>query len=303
MKFSKVVFVNYFHNGDLHVSRGFVRAIMKKFPSLSYAYSHTCNKEILKDIPGLGFVPKAKLPKLPTGYGSAIVGNTLYLNTWYGAYKSKHNGSTGIAFDALYGVFNHHLTHFNTTMAEVEPDPKKLFPTIDFSKLKTDHIKKFIDTSKETYKKHILISNGNALSGQAANFPFAPVINALVKLCPKHMFIYTNADPKIKKAPNVRFSGDIIGKKGGDLNENGYLSTLCDVIVGRTSGVYTFSMIQDNMFERDNLKMISFSNIGDDSGNYWLAHKFRGKIKYSAKVVNFKARKPDEVQRILKKLI
>jgi len=303
MNFSKVVFVNYFHNGDAHLSRQIVRAIMNKFPSLDYGYYHSSGTHILEDITGLKFVPKAKIPNFKGGFGSEVKKDTLYLNTWYGSYNQKFNGSTGIAFDALYDVFDFHLrTHFGITLADIEPNPSKLFPKIDFSKLNVASVNNFIDKNKGKWRKIILVSNGAALSGQASNFPLAPVINALAKLRPHCLFIPTNKDPKIKQQPNVIYSGDIIGKNTCDLNENAYLSTFCDIIVGRSSGVYTFSMIQDNMFDRD-CSMISFSNLGDDSGNYWLAHKFKGKIKYRAKVLNYNLQKPSLVQNILNKII
>ncbi|MFA6201471.1 MAG: hypothetical protein WC679_13810, partial [Bacteroidales bacterium] len=82
------------------------------------------------------------------------------------------------------------------------------------------------------------------------------------------------------------FSSDIIKKNGVfDLNENAFLSTFCDTIIGPASGVFTFSMIQDNFFNRKN-NMIGLCNLTPNKpGKFWLHKLFEDKINYSANVI------------------
>lgn len=55
----RIVFFNCFHNGDIHVSRGFVRQIMNKIkqlePDTTFGYTHKMSAELLSDIPDLTF--------------------------------------------------------------------------------------------------------------------------------------------------------------------------------------------------------------------------------------------------------
>ena len=304
-QFQKVTFYNYFHNGDLHLSRQFVRRLMETFPQYSYSYAHRCSHRILSDIAKLKIIPTSKIPRFNAAAGSKIACGTLYLNTWYGSYKSRFNGSCGIAFDALYDLFNHNFkTYFEISCAAIEADPTKFFPVIDFSKVHKTGVDNFISNSQ--YKKHILISNGASLSGQAANFSFAPVLQAIVSRYPSYCFIVTNKDDKIKHAlsgvKNIKFSRDIIGELDNDLNENSYLSKFCDLVVGRSSGVYTFCMTQENMFHSDKI-MVSFSNIGSDDNKYWLGHKFRNVVKYRAKVFNYNIKNSDSCIKRLNEII
>jgi len=300
----KVVFVNYFHNGDLHVSRQFVRRIMETFPQHDYSYAHNCHPAVLCDMAGLKTIPRANIPRLDAGFGSILQNDTLYLNTWYGSHNGRFNSSTGIAFDALYALFDYNLkTYFNSSCNALEEDPSKLFPRINFSGIHKEGVDSFIARFRSQFKKIIMISNGESLSGQATNFGFAPVLQALAITYPEYCFVFTNKDSRIRGGvKNLKSSTNFIGNLPSDLNENGYLSTFCDLIVGRTSGAYTFAMIQDNMFE-SNRKMVSFSNIGTDDNTYWLGPRFRNIIKYKNKVLNYNIKTPNACLEIMHRVI
>ncbi len=294
---NKVVFYNSFHKGDLHLSRTMVRKIVKAFPNIEFGYIHKHGPYILQDLPVkyLGWsVVDGK-----DSSGMTHRNDTLFLNTWYGSYNHCfQNAHGGITFDTLYHVFAKHLELLESDWSKIESDPKNLFPSIDWSIYNKSGVDSFVTNQFNKYRKNVLISNGAVLSGQSDIHNFNLVINNLSRMFPDVHFICTDK-VGINKNPNVIFTDEFIGVNGCDLNEISYLSTFCDVIVGRSSGPYTFAMISDNMFN-ENKTMISFSSIG--SGVYWLG-SMANQIKYDANVCNYETNNLDEIQAKIEEVI
>jgi hypothetical protein len=76
--------------------------------------------------------------------------------------------------------------------------------------------------------------------------------------------------------PNVFYVKDVHKQSGKDLNINAYLATYCDIIVGRSSGPFTFCL--NTACLTNATKYITFSDINLDSGYYglqpWYGDKF-----------------------------
>ena len=282
--YKNIVFYNHFHNGDIHVSREFVRrlsdAFRNRFPDVNISYSHRNNGNCIADIPGLGY------NQVPINWneheGTFVRGDTIFINTWYAQRHFHYMNTYGITFDCLYVMFDEMCkNHFNFTLAELEPNPEKWFPKIDFSKYEISAAKNFLDNKPG---KKVLVANGNALSGQADNFPMIPIITNLAAMHPDMTFILTNNESSLP-LPNMIYSSSIIQKNTFDLNENGFVSSYCDVIIGRASGAYTFSFVQENLFERPK-RHICFSNLIPSKENtFWLSDMFRDRVKYTSKII------------------
>ena len=67
-------------------------------------------------------------------------------------------------------------------------------------------------------------------------------------------FILTEKSNIVKN--NVLHTSDIIMTSGCDLNEISYLSTKCDIIVGRASGPYCFTHVKENMLNTNKIPNI-----------------------------------------------
>jgi hypothetical protein len=94
----------------------------------------------------------------------------------------------------------------------------------------------------------MLISNGEVQSAQAENFDFTPLVEQISKDYPNKAFILTSLSPL--RAPNIFYTSEFIKTVDGiDLNEIGYLSTFCRVIVGRNSSPYVFCLLRQNMLD------------------------------------------------------
>jgi len=146
-------------------------------------------------------------------------------------------------------------------------------PSINFDKIETDNIDNFLKDKKLIT---ILISNGKVKSEQAANFDFNPIINRLSTTFNDVLFLtthYTNIS-----SSNIINISDIT-KMTNDLNEIAYLSTFCDIIVGRGSGPYCFTIVKDNLFN-NKITFMAFCENPDDGIYYY------GKTQYFEEAKN-----------------
>jgi hypothetical protein len=63
---------------------------------------------------------------------------------------------------------------------------------------------------------------------------------------------------------NIKYTKDIINIRDNDLNEISYISTFCDIIIGRGSGPYCFSTIKSNLLNKNKI-FIGFTNLIEDA--------------------------------------
>lgn len=298
-----IVFYNHFHNGDIHVSREFIRKLSevfrRKFPGVTISYSHRNNVGLLADIPGLAH------NLIPLNFseheGVIISGDILLINTWYAQRKFAYMNQYGITFDCLYLILDDVCkVHFGFSLSDIEPDPKKWFPTIDFSKFEIANAKQRLDNCREPL---VLVSNGLALSGQAENFSMLPAICNLAKKYRGIVFVLTNHEANLNQSQydNILYSSDIIKKIGFDLNENAFISTYCDTIIGRASGAFSFSFIQENLFSKPK-NLVCFSNLAPPQENaFWLSSAFKDRVQYTSKIIVTNESKSDAVESIIER--
>ena len=281
-----VVFFNHFHNGDIHVSRGFIRKIMEKAKEIhkdvSFCYTHKNYARLLVDIDGLMY-DRGVLANCGNEHNTwHRNGDTVYINTWYAQGRFKHMNRYGISMDCLYSALDENcIGALGFSLSDIGCDVKEFFPIIDYSKFYIGEAKKWLD---EHTGKKIFISNGKVLSGQAHEFNMNSIIESVAKKHNDKIFILSNNEGKIN-LPNVIYSSDTIKKNGNDLNENAFLSEHCDVVVGRASGTFSFALTQKNLFDR-NIKFLCFSNlVPKKEGKFWLDDMLSDKINYTSSIM------------------
>lgn len=307
----KIVFYNHFKNGDIHLSRGFVKYFINNFGSnLDFFYYHRNSPYLLHDISNLQHITdESSIPSHLSGH--TINNNTVFINTWYGCDNYKYIKKYGLNFDALFANFNDAC---KLTFG-FELDQNKYleyFPTIDFNQFEISKAKEFVKKTKETSNKLILVANGPAHSGQATNFNLSSVVENLAKKYQGLIFLLTDdgknqnkeqeygkGEYKIKQH-NVFYTSDIIGKTGNDLNENAWLGSQSDFIIGRASGVFSFCVVKEIVFSL-NTSFISFSNL-DLERYYWLGPIFENKIKYVSNMHNYNCHSSEEAFNIINKM-
>ena len=284
----RVVFFNSYHNGDLHVSREIVRKIVDKVhqqdPNISFVYSHRNPSNLLLDISHLGFDPNAINSKRSDHDNLFSFGDTVLINTWYAQQNYKYMNKYGMTMDCLYLALDDTCKAlWGFSLADLSADLSTFYPSIDYSKFEINSSKIWLSNHPE---KKIYVANGHALSGQAINFQMTPIIIQLAKKHTDKTFILTNKETNDLLPPNIVYSSDIIKKQSlSDLNENSFISTYCDIIIGRSSGASTFAMTQQNLFQR-NIKILYFTNIVPNPPNkFWADEIFRDKINFSADII------------------
>jgi len=143
------------------------------------------------------------------------------------------------------------LRYENTYMYIPEPDYSYIN---DLAYLK---INKFIYDIVD--KQLILISNGDVHSNQAYNFNFTPIIKSLAEANENSIFIATSTFDR-GSLNNIYFTESLFLEieYGSDLPEISYLSSYMDIIIGRSSGPFTFTQTKFN-YKDENKKIVSFT--------------------------------------------
>ena len=298
----KIVFFNYYHNGDVHVSRGLIRQIMDKVhqidSDIEFAYAHRNNQILLADIPKLSFDNKGLDIVSDDHSNLKTINDTTYINTWYGQQNHKYmNMYGGINIDCIYAALDDSCkTLWNFSLQDISKDLSTFFPIIDYSKYQIENACHWINCHPET---KIIVENGPALSGQAHNFDMTSIIVNLAKKHPDKLFILTAMVNGIN-LPNVFFSHQIINSNNqNDLNEVSYLSSHCNMIIGRASGVFSFTLTQENLFQRQ-IKYLCFSNLVPSQPNkFWLGDIFRDKVNYKSSILTTNESNINNVEAII----
>lgn len=279
----RITFFNPYHNGDVNVSRGFVRKIMERAPEHTYKYSHKNPANLLADIPNLAYDPIGINSVPNDSVGIFVKDDTTFINTWYCQQNFKFYHKYKITFDSLYCCFDENCKKvFGFSLSDISKEPKDFYPTIDYTKFEIGNAKKWLGGNTD---KKVLIENGQVLSGQAHDFNMTQVIANVARNHKDTTFILSNHG-NVGLPNNCIYADKIIQKNmKSDLNEISFLSTHCDVIIGKASGVFSFCLTQQNLFERQ-AKYLCFSKWPAIAENkFWLHNLMKDRIEYSSKIL------------------
>jgi len=133
-----------------------------------------------------------------------------------------------------------------------------MLPQIYFNNLDTESMVDSLNYISER-KKVILICNNDTKSGQSVNFKFDDIVLNLANNFKKFNYLFIVSNDIGIENENVIPASSIIKDKENELLKIGYLSTFCDVIIGRASGPFCFTHVKQNLMS-ENKKYISFTN-------------------------------------------
>ena len=236
--YNKLVFVNHFGAGDIFESREFVKHICEQVQAKEYCYSHGKDHRILLDMPFLTQEDETvkwyniRTPILEKD------GN-LYVNTWIGIDGRYVLPGIGCTVEMLHKMYK----DYGFTLRD---DIYSYIPRVDWSVYDTEIINSHLKQYSEGL--NVLISNGPVNSSQAENFDFYPVITKLAKKYSEVEFYTTSGYSQYQGLPNIHNVNDIVKDKF-NLNEIGYLSKFCGIIVGRCSGPSVFAEHYENWMD------------------------------------------------------
>lgn len=257
----KIVFYNRWHNGDLFLSKSYMQRLIQTLSpsgSFEFSFAHSNNLKLLSDL-GIETISLNETDIIPVDDFKTVtkIEDTIYINTWVGAYKGffwQNNVHSSIhiinimwfsIFYTLKSLIGVEILHG----PEEKLFPKDGVPSTDWSKFDIDPAKKFLENIKAN--KIILFSNGLCRSRQTINSNIDLMQNAINFLAlnnPDCTFICTHKIEISNEIKNVYFTDDIFSDVvGGDINEIAFLSTFCDIIVGKPSGPQIYCNVQDNI--------------------------------------------------------
>ena len=253
---NKIVFFNHFHKGDLHTHKEFIRHVQSELPNVTFEYMHNNAAKLTAElsIPLIG-TPE-QLDKKEAFY---LDEDALYINTWVGCNWDVFCKYGGINMNTLYEQWEEIVAQINDvfeTKIKLHSDKEQYLPRIAYNALNTTGVDNYVNSTIGV--KKILFCNNVPQSNQSFSSEMREYILPFVEMYPDAHFICTNKfDTDGNK--NILFTGDIIGPtQDGDLQEISYLSTYCDIIVGKNSGPYVFCETYDNYMD-ENKTFLSFN--------------------------------------------
>lgn len=264
---NEIVFYSNVHMGDLHLSRPYVKWFVDSFPFVKISYSHNYDKSIFSDIKNLNIASDEiwqSLPRQGDIFHSEDYSFVAF-NTW--AYAGDVR--MGCNYFSLHNIFSRYLE----LLKQIDERfinfklPKYLIPKIEY-----DRNSPYILNVENWFKnkqndKKIFVSNNFVESNQAHNFNMSELISEWASNHLNCDFYISNKIDPLVQLDNVYYNTDIINKNGTDMIEQSYISTFCDIIIGRNSGPFSFAEVEENL----NKKWItmSFNSIPQDAFNWF----------------------------------
>ena len=267
-----LIFYSHYGNGDLFLSREFVKEIMTIIPAGNYYYAHAKNPRMFADIPNL------KHTKILDSYKMrsrcAKVGNDILINTWLGTDSTFVTPANSCSILNSYKMYN--LILDTLGVPQLSQPLENYIPTIDYNYFDIEPVKEFL---KNNSSELVLIANCQAQSAQAENFDMTNIIQRLCDTYKDIVFIAT--DPVNVKAPNYITTGEITKSKDGfDLNELSYLSKFMNLFIGRSSGAQIFAMTKENCMDARK-SFLSFTYRIESAHIIWEEPKIKARICWS----------------------
>lgn len=235
-------FFNSYMSGDIFESREFVRDIMETHPAKKYVYYHNNSDRLLLDIDNLTVIPE--VPKIfnhRIPFIDDTANNNLFINTWIGRDPKYVLPGAACTLEQLYKMYNDMLSQIDGSF--LSNHVIDYLTTIDYSKFDIEKIDEYM--LRNMGRKMVFISNGEVRSLQAKNFDMSYLIERLADAYPSIIFFITS--PMKRSRSNIVNANDFTDSSlTSNLNELSYLSTFCDIIVGRNSGPQVFSWTKGN---------------------------------------------------------
>ena len=258
--FKSINFVNRWHNGDIHFSRQFIKHIINNTEADNYVYYLDKSTHLLRDIKNLARKPLLELSIDFTDNLVVVPGEDIYINTWIGCEGRKYLSLYDVD-EKLYNGTIHPLLDYNVSLGSnyrmytdvvgrlglspLSQSPIDYIPEVDYNQFNISSCQDFLDNNLN--KKRVLLCNNLVCSSQAPNFDFDPIIDVVTSEWPEIQFLVTDKTTIVK--PNIYQTNSIINTQDdSNLEEHGYLSKFCDIIVGRGSGPFCFCGTKENYF-------------------------------------------------------
>ena len=257
---NKIVFFNHYHRGDLHTSKEFVRQVIDNLPNVEFEYWSNNPNVLVSDL-------NLEITNSPDSLDKkdALVkqGDTMFVNTWVGCQWDifcKHGGINMNTFYEQWELLFKGINKFFDSNLKLRSEKESYLPRMDWNKLKIrnkNSIENFMATIDE---KKVLICNNVPASNQSYMYNEDSLIVKIAKDNPDVRFFTTDHVAQKDDVPSNLTDLTVVYSdlEDCDLREISYMSTFCDVIIGKNSGPFVFSEIHQNYMD-SNKKFVSFN--------------------------------------------
>ena len=249
----KITFINTWGYPDIHITRNFIKGIVKEKKDTNF--NHFCfkDKDLIKDVcdctvelnsdPLQGFRQVTK----ENGY---IVTHHQELN------DLSPNSETKNRFDKTYELFQHIYKDFDL---DLNDDKQHYLPTIDYSQFYNSLLFK-VDDLAEDNEDYIIIDNSineqNILQEPELN----SIIYSIAKDNPKKKIFITNSfDNEIDNIYDLKN----VFPYNCNINEVSWFSKYCGTIIGETKDYFSSCLVKDNI-KNKNKRFINIIESEDD---------------------------------------
>lgn len=242
------------HYGDLHYYKEFIKDIINKTDfDEYYLLEYKSSSEIFKDVDNIKFDYLNNYCYNNQTYYQ--INNDFYLNIHYirdnEYFQYNFEDNKVLNYKTLVMFYYNYFSYIYDKLNIFLSDVTDYTPSIDYTKYDISSVDNYL---KNNNKFKVLISNGDCLSAQSSNeIDFFYIVDNLSKLYPDIDFILTS---KINlERSNVLYTDDI-NSFYPDLIQISYLSTFCNIIIGKASGPYCFTLTRNN-YEDENKTFIA----------------------------------------------
>ena len=262
-----ICFFNFWHNGDVYSGKGYMQDIIAQMPSMKFQHAQLNSLKTMSDLDCAQVHTDNIDSRVVHNMRYVDLDGVLYINTWVGAYGNAviPQGQHHANWTSLYTMWMHIYDTIEQLLSVKLERSKNLavyIPTTDWSKFDTAPAIRFAGPRRDI----VLLCNGLVRSTQSNLGVLDDVVEFLAGDFPDIDFVCTTKfDTTNIKHQNIHFTDDIFaGVADGDINEIAFLSTKAFVIVGKNSGPFMFTHIQENILDPNKI-FISLSHRSSDS--------------------------------------
>ena len=267
-----ICFFNHWHNGDVFAGKGYMQDLIRQVrylrPDMRFQHAQVNSLKTMRDLPCEHLRIEDLPPQITDTVPVLDIGTTLYVNTWVGVYGASifPEGQE----HANYVSLNKMWMHIHFLFKEL----------LGIELVQTLNVAEYIATTDWAYydlspaerwlgqhENVAIICNGKVHSTQSRLGAMQTIVRELSRDFPDINWVCTSKIDidEFENKHNVFFTDDIFaGVEDGDINEIAFLSTRAFLIVGKNSGPFMFTHLQENLLDPNKI-FVSLSHRSSDS--------------------------------------
>lgn len=262
-----ICFFNFWHNGDVYSGKGYMQDIIRQMPSMKFQHAQLNSLKTMRDLNCEHVHTDSIDPRVTHSMRYVDFDGVLYVNTWVGAYGNAviPQGQHHANWTSLYTMWMHiydTIEQLLGTSFERTNNLAQYIPTTDWQKFDVAPAVRFTGPRQNI----VLLCNGLVRSTQSNLGVLDGVVAELAKDFPNIDFVCTTKFDTTNIEPtNIYFTDDIFADVAdGDINEIAFLSTKAFMIIGKNSGPFMFTHVQENILDAGKI-FVSLSHRSSDS--------------------------------------